>query len=66
MSHSTTDRRLQRLRAAIKARGLRIEPIGTGTAVRVLGPGVHVVAASLADLTHADLTPSIQLDPQGN
>lgn len=61
MSTSTADRRLQRIRAAIRARGLHIEPIGTGSAVRVRGPGVHVVAASLADITEHDLTPA---DPQ--
>lgn len=58
MSTATTDRRLQRIRAAIRARGLRLEPIGESTAVRIVGPGVHVVAASLADISAHDLTPA--------
>ncbi|MGJ7506852.1 hypothetical protein [Variovorax sp. GT1P44] len=45
------------MRAAIKASGLRLEPVGTAGAVRVVGPGVHIVAASLRHLNPLDLTP---------
>ncbi|MBT2304705.1 hypothetical protein J7E70_30255 [Variovorax paradoxus] len=67
MSTATSERRkLQRIRAAIKARGLRVEQIGTGAAVRVRGPGVHVIAASLSDLSEHDLAPATQQDEQPN
>ena len=43
--------------ALIRHHGLTVETIGAGPAVRVTGPGVHVVAASLDWLKTADIRP---------
>ena len=53
----TQARKTQRLHAVIKARGLRVEPVGTAGAVRVLGPGVSITAVSLDSLDLYDLLP---------
>jgi len=45
------------LMAAIAKHGLTVETIGAGPAVRVTGPGVHVVAASLDWIRAADIAP---------
>lgn len=51
-------RREQRARAAIKAAGLRVEPVGN--AWRVHGPGVYVLVASLAHVNAEDLRPHVE------
>lgn len=53
----TLSRNEMRVRAAILESGLRVEPVGSGGAVRVVGPGVDVVAASLRHLNPMDLMP---------
>ncbi len=53
----TQARKIQRLHAAIKARGLRVEKLGTAGAVRVLGAGVNITAVSPDSLDLCDLLP---------
>lgn len=53
----THSRHEQRVRAVIKKNGLRVEPVGSTGAVRVVGRDVDVVAASLMDLNPLDLMP---------
>ena len=53
----THARKTQRLHAIIKARQLRVEPVGDAGAVRVLGPGVNITAASFDSLDLCDLLP---------
>ena len=53
----THSRHEQRVRAAIKENGLRVEPVGSTGAVRVVGRDVDVVAASLRHLNPLDLMP---------
>jgi hypothetical protein len=50
-------RREQRVNACILANGLHVESFGPARAVRVVGQGVHVTAAALADISPADLQP---------
>ncbi|MEJ8811406.1 hypothetical protein WKW77_10045 [Variovorax ureilyticus] len=50
-------RRQQRVAAAIKSRGLRVEYMGAGPAVRIVGPGVHLTAASIDHVAPDDLVP---------
>ena len=56
MNH-TTDRREQRIRAAIRANGLSLTPFGNAGAVRVAGRDVYVVAAEMRYLDERDLEP---------
>lgn len=62
MTRPERSRREQRVRAAIKAAGLRVEPVG-GTAWRVYGPGVDVRVAALAHVNAEDLRPYVETQP---
>ena len=53
----TIGREEQRLRAAMKARGLDLAPFGSAGAVRVAGRGVYVLAAGMRYLDARDLEP---------
>ena len=57
MTPATKRRQMQRVYAVINKRGLRVEPMGAGTAVRITGPGVHLTAASIDHVAPADLAP---------
>lgn len=61
-----SNRHPERMAAAIKERGLHLQPFGTAGAVRVVGPGVYVLAASLRDLTLRDFESAEKRDPDGN
>jgi hypothetical protein len=53
-----TGRRETELLAAIRARGLSLHRVHRdGAAIRLTGPGVHVIAAGLASLWLTDLAP---------
>lgn len=56
MNH-TIERKEQRLRAAIKARGLHLAPFGSAGAVRVAGRGVYLIAAAMRYIDERDLEP---------
>lgn len=56
----TIERREQRVRAAIRARGLLLTPIGSAGAVLIEGTGVYVRAAALRYVDEHDLEPADQ------
>ena len=56
MNH-TIERKEQRLRAVIRARGLRAEPYGTAGAMRVAGRGVYIIVAAMRYLEERDFDP---------
>ena len=56
MNH-TAQRKEQRLRAAIRSRGLSLAPFGNAGAVRVAGRDVYVIAAEMRYLDERDLEP---------
>lgn len=51
----STERRLQRVRAAIDRLGLRVEQIGNGSAVRIRGAGIDLTAAAMEYVELADI-----------
>lgn len=53
----TQQRRDQRLRAAIHARGLQVTPYGNAGGVLVAGPDVYILAAEIRYLDERDLEP---------
>lgn len=53
----TLTRHERYVHASIRENGLRIEPVGDGGAVRVVGPDVYVLAAALRHIHPLDLTP---------
>jgi hypothetical protein len=53
----TVERREQRVRAAIRARGLHVTPFGTAGAVQVAGRGVYLIAAAMRHIDERDLNP---------
>ena len=53
----TTERKEQRVRAAIRARGLHVTPIGSAGAVLIEGAGVYIRAAALSYVDDHDLYP---------
>lgn len=61
-----SERQCRRMAAEIEARGLHLQPVGTAGAVRIVGPGVYLLAASLHDLTLRDIDDAEKRDPDGN
>ncbi|MEJ8821436.1 hypothetical protein WKW80_05210 [Variovorax humicola] len=57
MSPETARRIEQRVHAAVKANRLRIVPLGEAGAVRIVGPGVDLTAATITDVLVSDLQP---------
>lgn len=53
------ERREQRVRVAIRARGLVLTPIGSAGAVQIEGAGVYVRAAALRYVDEHDLEPAV-------
>lgn len=53
----TTERKEQRVRAAIRARGLHVTPIGSAGAVLIEGAGVYLIAAAMRHIDEHDLDP---------
>ena len=56
----TIERREQRVRAAIRTRGLLLTPIGSAGAVLIEGAGVYIRAAALRYVDEDDLEPAVQ------